>query len=413
MVYLQRKVYFELKKHLKQKEISLILGPRQSGKTTLMRRLSDELKLKGIPSAFYNLDIIEDKLFFESQHTLVNQIQRQIGQTNEAVVFIDEIHRIKNPGLFLKGLYDLNTTYKFIASGSGSLELREDIIEPLTGRKKVFYCLPLSFEEFAAHRFSSSFENLNRALDLNRFDTARAVRDYLKFGGYPRVIVSQTDDEKRDILIEIFKSYLEKDIQLLLKVEKDLAFQNLVRALASQIGNLVNFHNLSVITGLKQETVKKYIYLLEKTFVIKLVGPYYRNSQTEVKKSPKVYFCDLGLLTLARSAPTPLTHTSGDVFENAVFLRINENKLLDEVRFWRSLSGAEVDFVIHSPKTGEIIPVESKLNSRGRGLGKSLSSFIRKYKPSKAYFYTLENSGQFTQLGVKISIIPYHQPLCL
>lgn len=407
MEFLRRKVYYQLKKHLSLPEIALILGPRQAGKTTLMNKLSQELTAKGVANTYFNLDIIEDRQYFVSQHTLVDQIEKRVG-AKYAVVFIDEIQRLPNAGLFLKGLYDMRRNYKFVVSGSGSLDLKADIIEPMTGRKKIFYCLPLSFTEFISHKLKVDFKKAGESLANNPYEKERLINEYLAFGGYPRVVLAVTVEEKREILAEIYKSYLEKDIQLILKVEKEEAFQRLVKILAAQTGNLINRAELALSCGLNEKTVEKYLYLLEKTFVIFLVKPYFSNVRKELRKSPKVYFLDLGFLGLGRGREeTGLV--PGGVFENACFLRLLEKDLREPVRFWRSASGAEVDFVITTNK-GELIPMEVKLTAgKAKTLGKSLVNFLKKYRPKTAFIYNRDKEMKVKKLTTQVNYLPYYR----
>lgn len=416
MEFIQREVYFQLKDHLKKAEISLILGPRQAGKTTIMKRLQEELEES---SVFLNLDIIEDRQFFKSQHTLLDLIEKKAGK-KRVYVFIDEISRLENAGMFLKGLYDLKTNYKFIVSGSGSLELKANIIEPLTGRKKIFYCFPLSFTEFAAYKLKVHFDNFDRLygevtkdLVTQPYQRQRLVNEYLSFGGYPRVVLAGTEKEKIEVLREIYLSYLEKDIGLLLKVEKEQAFENLVKILSHQVGNLINRAELSSTLGLTEKTIKKYLYFLEKTFVIDLVRPFFRNARKELTKSPKVYFSDLGLLYVAQGIlPSIQRPIKGSVFENACFLRLKELHLLKPSQFWRTKSGAEVDFIISSSETGKPVPIEVKLTPKD-ALGKSLISFIEKYQPEEAFIYSLSGKGnikkyKFNSTETQVQFTPYH-----
>lgn len=407
MEFLKRKVYYQLKKHLSLPEIALILGPRQAGKTTLMNKLSQELANKDVANTYFNLDIIEDRQYFVSQHTLIDQIEKKVG-VKYAVVFIDEIQRLTNAGLFLKGLYDMRRNYKFVVSGSGSLELKADIIEPMTGRKKIFYCLPLSFLEFSSHKLKVDFDKTELGLKTNLYERERLIKEYFSFGGYPRVVLAQTETEKREVLTEIYKSYLEKDIQLLLKIEKEEAFQRLIKILAGQTGNLINRAELALSCGLNERTVEKYLYLLEKTFVISLMRPYFSNVRKELRKSPKVYFLDLGFLALARGREETLT-TSGSVFENACFLRLLEKDLREPVHFWRSASGAEVDFIITTNK-GELVPIEVKLNvGKPKTLGKSFLSFLKKYRPKTAFIYNKDKELKTKRLGSQIHYLPYYR----
>jgi len=409
MEFIPRKTYSELKKHLTKPEISLILGPRQAGKTTIMEELQREIKNSGKLSVFFNLDIIEDRQFFETQHSLLDRIRKEIG-SKPAVVFIDEISRLENAGLFLKGLYDLKTNFKFIVSGSGSLELKANILEPLTGRKKIFHCFPLSFTEFIAFKLKTNPKNLPKALSLNPYQRQRLINEYLNFGGYPKVVLAPTYEEKNEALVEIFTSYLEKDIALLLKVQKERAFENLVKILASQTGNLVNKNELSITLGITFKTLKKYLYFLEKTFVINLVNPFFRNARKELTKSPKVYFCDLGLLRLAQGIiPSTGSQPNGSFFENACFLRLKELGLMKPPQFWRTKSGAEVDFVIFSPETGKPIPIEVKLSpGKKPSLGKSLISFLKEYQPKKAFIYTRETKTTLEKFNTEVDLVPYH-----
>jgi len=415
--FIPRQLYFPLKAHLDSPEISLVLGPRQSGKTTLIEKLQADLRAQNKPTVFLNLDIIEDRQWFASQHALLDLIEKRVGP-GKAYVFIDEISRLENAGLFLKGLYDLKSGHKFVVTGSGSLELRSDIIEPLTGRKQLFYCFPLSFTEFAAYKLeleAADFDRQNslisRELMAQPLKRQRLVDEYLNFGGYPAVVSAQAEAEKTRILREIYLSYLETDIGLLLQVEKERAFENLVRILAHQAGNLVNRAELSATLGISQKTVDRYLYLLEKTFVIDLVRPFYRNPRKELVKSPKVYFVDLGFLYMAQGIlPSVNRRPAGNVFENACFLRLKELDFIKPPQFWRTKSGAEVDFVVVSPQTGQLIPVEVK-SSPKQTLGKSLISFIKTYRPRQGYIYFPggEGKGGSKIYGqTNIGFCPYH-----
>lgn len=415
--FIHRQLYFRLKDHLESPEISLVLGPRQSGKTTILEKLQGDLREQGKPTVFLNLDIIEDRQWFSSQHALLELIEKRVGHET-AVVFIDEISRLENAGLFLKGLYDIKSGHKFVVTGSGSLELKSDIIEPLTGRKQVFYCFPLSFTEFAAHKLDLEaadvdevYTRVTRELMTQSLKRQRLVDEYVNFGGYPGVVLAETEEEKIRILREVYVSYLEKDIGLLLRVEKEQAFENLVKVLAHQVGNLINRAELSATLGVSEKTIERYIYLLEKTFVIDVVKPFYRNARKELVKSPKIFFVDLGFLYMAQGIlPALGRRPVGNVFENACFLRLKELDFIKTPQFWRTKSGAEVDFVVVSPKSGQLIPVEVKSSSK-ETLGKSLISFMKAYQPKEGYIYfqSGEGTGTSKEYGeTHITFSPYH-----
>ncbi|MCL4415615.1 MAG: AAA family ATPase, partial [Actinobacteria bacterium] len=217
---IKRILFNELKSHLSKKEISLIIGPRQSGKTTLMLLLKDFLIKEGERVVFLNLDVETDRSYFLSQSRLISKIQLEIGK-NKGFVFIDEIQRKEDAGLFLKGIYDLNLPYKFIVSGSGSIELKEKIHESLVGRKRIFELTTLTFEEFVNFKTDYKYENnLDEFFEVENDRTKEIFEEYLYFGGYPRIVLAESILEKQIEMNEIYQSYLEKDISFLLNIQK-------------------------------------------------------------------------------------------------------------------------------------------------------------------------------------------------
>jgi hypothetical protein len=176
---IKRKLLKELVDHLPQKEMSLIIGPRQAGKTTLMEMLKEHIDESGERTLFLNLDIEWDRPHFESQAALLRKIQLELGQL-KGYVFIDEIQRKDDAGLFLKGLFDLKLPYKFILSGSGSLELKEKIHESLVGRKRLFELSTVTFEEFINHRTDYRYEE--SLSDFLAIETDRARIPQNRYG---------------------------------------------------------------------------------------------------------------------------------------------------------------------------------------------------------------------------------------
>ena len=279
MNIIKRKIFNEIKDHLDKKEISLIVGPRQVGKTTIMNEIKKYLDKKGEKSIFLSLDYESDSVFFKSQEDLLRKIKLDLGK-DAGFVFIDEIQRKENAGLFLKGIYDLGLPYKFIVSGSGSLELKEKINESLAGRKKDFFMNPVDFEEFVDFKTEYKYEdNLQDFFEIEKEKTFNFLKEYLNFGGYPRVILEETEKEKRNIIDQIFRSCIEKDIIYLLKSDRIDAFVLLIKILASQTGQLINYTSLATQTGLSVPSLKKYLWYAEKVFIIKIVQPFFTNKQ--------------------------------------------------------------------------------------------------------------------------------------
>src|SRR3989344_957171 len=242
---IKRAIFSTIEKHLTEPEITVLIGPRQVGKTYLMQLLQDKLKEKKEKTVFLNLDIEDHKQFFVSQTTLINYLRLQVGAT-KAYIFIDEIQRKEDVGLFLKGIYDMHLPYKFIVSGSGSLDLKAGIKESMAGRKRLFYIDPISFEEFVNYKTEYKYEDkLEDFFSIEKARTQNLLEEFMMFGGYPRIITAETGIEKKTEMDEIYTSYIERDITDLLRVEKPDALTKLLKIIASQIGSLVNVAELS------------------------------------------------------------------------------------------------------------------------------------------------------------------------
>lgn len=408
---IQRKLFDELRNHLSQKEISLIVGPRQAGKTTLMLMLKDYLEKRGHSTLFLSLDFESDQHFFTSQRDLINKIQLEVGQ-RKGFVFADEIQRKENAGLFLKGLYDANLPYKFIVSGSGSLELKEKIHESLVGRKRVFQLNTISFDEFVNLKTEYRYKRkLTGFFDIEKHKRDELLLEYMNFGGYPRVVLESELKEKRRIIDDIYRSYLERDISYLLRVEKTAAFSSLIKVLASQIGRLINYSELSTTLGIALKTVKNYLWYAEKTFIVEKVTPYFRNVRKEITKSPVFYFNDLGLRNYALGLFGNLVMPSeaGFVFQNLVFNILREKLLFTpgKVHFWRTKDKAEVDFIVDLGR--KIIPIEVKFKKlKTPTIGRSLRSFIMKYEPKEAWVLNLGLRETIALHNTEIRFLPFY-----
>ncbi len=385
-----------------------------------MDLLKKHLDNKGEKTMFLNVDISSHKPYFASQEQLVHAIRLEVGE-GSGYIFLDEIQRIENAGLFLKGLYDMKLPYKFIISGSGSLELKEKIHESLPGRKRLFQMTTLSFEEFVnfktEYRFSKPDKELIdlAAVFVVHKESLRTLLDeYLNFGGYPRVVLADTSEKKRIEIDDIYQSYLQRDIEQLLNIKKTDRFGNLVRMIAAQVGNLVNVTELSRSLGVAQETINNYLWYLEQTFIVKKVTPYFRNVRSEITNSPTYYFVDLGLKNYSINqfgTATQLIPPPGMLFENFVFNDLHERLRLQlssaTIHFWRTQEKAEVDFVINTGLNA--IPVEVKYATfTAPQTTRSFRSFLDRYKPKEAYIVHLGEYFQTVYEGTTIHFLPFY-----
>ncbi|OQX85650.1 MAG: ATPase [Candidatus Omnitrophica bacterium 4484_70.2] len=406
---IERSLFLELRSHLSKKEISFIVGPRQAGKTTLMLFLKDYLEKKGEKTLFLNLDIEVDREYFSSQERLIKKIELELGK-KRGFVFIDEIQRKQDAGLFLKGIYDMGLPYKFIVSGSGSVELKEKIHESLMGRKRIFELSTLSFEEFVD--FKTQYKYKNRLLEffaVEKDKTELLLEEYLNFGGYPRPVLEEELDEKQKLMSEIYQSYIERDIFYLLRINKTDAFTNLLKLISAQAGNIVHFSELSSTLGISVKTVKDYLWYMEKTFVIQRINPYFKNIRKEITKSPVYYFYDIGLRNFAIGDFGRLKDV-GFVFQNFIYNLLKEKLRSSSAKiyFWRTKDKAEVDFVVDLGR--EVIPIEVKYKKmKFPELTRSLKSFIEKYTPQKAVVVNLSLDTKINLKGAQIHIIPFYR----
>ena len=409
---IKRYMFSELVAHLSKKELSLIVGPRQAGKTTLMLQVQDYLKKKNEKTLFLSLDFEGDTPHFNTQAALLDRINLEFGK-KKGYVFIDEIQRKENAGIFLKGLYDMQTPYKFVVSGSGSIELKEKVHESLAGRKRMFELQTVSLKEFINYKTMYKYEDrLDEYFRIEKTESLGLLIEYLNFGGYPRVILEETLAEKLQTMDEIYRSYIEKDIAYLLRVERIDAFGNLLRLLAGQAGNIINLNEISSTVGISVQTVKNYLYYAEKTFVIKRLTPYYRNIRKEISKSPVVYFNDIGMrnFSIGQFGRYMMLSEMGFLFQNLIYRLLHE-KIKDEgstLHFWRTKDRAEVDFVIN--KGREVIPVEVKCKEmKEKSIARSLRSFISRYKPKEAFVVNISLKDEDMIEKTKIRFIPYFE----
>lgn len=410
----KRDIFDGIYKHLGKKEITIITGARQVGKTTILLYLKDKLIKMKVPESsikIFNLDLFSDLENIKNQTDFVKYLKEELKNEKFLYVFIDEVQRLENPGIFLKGIYDLNLPVKFVVTGSSSLEIKSKMSEALTGRKKVFYVWPFSFKEYVRVK-EPTLSKLLKDKGISQINKNKILGyfyDYAIFGGYPRVALSESNEEKIQILSEIYTSYIEKDIIGYLSVKEPLKYSKLVAILADQVGSGTNFSSISNMLGINIRTLERYIYALETTFIIKAVQPFFTNKQKEIVKMPKIYFIDIGLRNFAlRNFNNFLARKDkGNLLENYVFNALMRNNNLF-VNYWRTKDKNEVDFIVKD-FYGNTVPFEVKASEIKRPtVFKNLRIFLEKYHIKKGYIVNLsmEKEEQFNDKSVEF-IVPY------
>ena len=321
----------------------ILIGPRQVGKTTLIRSLIEDKK-----HLFLDADDPTVRSILNNPNT--EQIRSIIGLNK--IVFIDEAQRISGIGLTLKIITDQFKDVQLLVSGSSSFDLSRELNEPLTGRKWEYELYPISWEEFEDyHGYLISEQQLE-----NR----------LLYGLYPDVL--NNPGEEKEILKQLVSSYLYRDILAYSNIRKPEVLEKLVQALALQIGSEVNYNELAQIVGVDKNTVSSYIDILQKGYVIFKLDSFSRNLRTEIKKNKKIYFYDNGIRNMVlgnfnsldlRTSPFPILKD----FLMSERLKQNTYKnKFTKMYFWRTKQQQEVDLV--EEVDGIITGFEFKWNAK-------------------------------------------------
>ncbi|MDR1418219.1 MAG: ATP-binding protein [Endomicrobium sp.] len=356
-----RAIWQNIEKELSKKEVIVITGPRRVGKTTtlkhLLSKIHDENKL------FLDLENIIDRKIFERENynDVITDLKIRGLNFNEKVYLaLDEIQYVKNIPSVVKYLYD-HYGIKFILTGSSSYYLKNYFTESLSGRKVLFQLLPLSFSEFLLFKQSSAVmpdikiynppSKINSALyDL----LSDYYQEYVNFGGFPAVALANSAKEKKQILSDIYSSYINQDVKNLSDFKQISDLRNLVSLLAVRVGNRINTSELSSITGLSRQTVDNYIEFLEQTYLIHTLSVESGSQDVKIRKSKKLYFIDTGIAHINADL------SSGQKFENTVAAQLlhygqrisyHENK------------HSEIDFILRSSigdKTSKSVAIEAK-----------------------------------------------------
>lgn len=322
--------YDDLGQYLKANHVLIIFGPRRVGKTTLLKQFLARTDLK------YKLDSGDN---IRIQHLLGSQDFEAILSYAEGydLIAIDEAQQIPNVGVALKILVDQMPGLRVIATGSSSFDLSQSVGEPLTGRKVTLTLYPIAQMELLKI--------------FNRHELREKLEGFLVFGGYPDVVTAEKREDKIDILRELVDSYLLKDILALEKIRNLETLLNLVKLLAFQIGQLVSHHELATQLHIDVKTVKKYLDLLEKSFVICKLGGFSGNLRNEITSKHKYYFTDIGIrnAVIAQFNPLALRDDVGQLWENFIFIeRLKKDdytKFYGNRYFWRTYHGQEIDFL--------------------------------------------------------------------
>ncbi len=344
------------------------------GKTTLVREI---VKNAGVRHIWFNAD--EPDVRGWLTNTTSTQLKQLIGDAK--LVIIDEAQRIHDIGVTLKLAVENIKGIQIIATGSSSLELASGINEPLTGRKWEFDLYPLSFNELSDHTSAT--------------DERRLLENRMVYGYYPEVV--NNPGKEQDILSSLINSYLFKDILSLEQIRKPSLVEKILQALAFQIGSEVSYNELGKTVGADNQTIERYIDLLQKVYVIYTLASFSRNLRNELKKSKKIYFWDAGIRNglIKNFNPVTLRNDTGALWENFLITErlkyLKYNRIYSNIYFWRTTQQQEIDFL--EEREGMLHAYEFKWtdNDRVRIPG----TFITAYPESKIQIINRLNFTSF------------------
>ncbi len=309
----------------------IILGPRQTGKTTLLKIVSKIIKNK-----ILFLDGDEPDVRQKITDVTSSQLKKLIG--DHKIVMIDEAQLIKNIGITIKLIVDKIKDVQVIATGSSSFDLANIINEPLTGRKFEFMLYPLSVSEMVKYH--------------GTLEESRMLEQRLIYGMYPEVLTSP--GKEKEILKSLTGSYLYKDIFAFQDIRKPSIVMNLLEALALQISSEVSVYEIARSLQIDSVTVERYITLLEQAYIIFRLRSFSRNVRNEIKKSRKIYFYDNGIRNaiISNYNPLNLRQDKGALWENFLVSErqkyIHYNNIYNKVYFWRTMQQQEIDYIEES-----------------------------------------------------------------
>lgn len=406
---LKRRVYQNIIKDLKRREVSIIIGPRQVGKTTLLKELFSFCAQKKIKSSYYNLEMPHDLSSFSGDF---QKVLKNICAGNK-VVMIDEFHYLPNATRLFKAVYDGCPRIKIFASGSSALEMHRHMKESLAGRRILHRVFPLSFFEWLPSQIKNAV--LPRCIDLALGEAdhtmlKKQLDKFLVYGGMPGLVHEKNNDDRKRLLIDLVATYIQKDIKALLRDEDVISFNRLLSALAAQDSGILSENAFSGNLNYSLRQVRKDITILNQMFILYSLKPFSLNRGRELKQSNKSYLFDPGIRNAVlndfrRCKDRP---DKGAIYESFVFLEMQKNlRVAQEIYYWRTRQKEEVDFVLMTDRVP--LPVEVKSKIIPGEIPQGIKRFLDVYPECNlAVVMNTDYHGQTGYKDKKIIFVPHY-----
>jgi len=345
-----REIFNRIKKVIERDEFIILVGARQTGKTSLLLLIKEFYEKKGVEASYFNLENPEYLKSFNDQPFNIFDLLPK--RSTKQIVLIDEIQYLANPSNFLKLLYDeRREKIKIIATGSSSFYIDRKFKDSLAGRKFIFNVYPLNFGEFLRFNGEAEMAEEKSAKRLTAYYQGKLLKlweQYVIYGGYPKVALAKEEELKRILIEDIGSSYIKKDA-LEAGIKNTEKYYALIKILAGQTGQLMNSQELANTLNLAHKTVEEYLYIMARSYQLAFIRPFYKNLRKELTKMPKAYFYDLGLRNFFLNDYRALDKRldKGAYLENLVFTEfLKRGDDLDSIKYWRTQDKKEVDFIV-------------------------------------------------------------------
>ena len=374
-MYVERSVTEEFLAAAKINGIVAVVGPRQAGKTTFLKALSEK---SGVSYLFFDDSDVRE--MFDSD---IKKFENQYLQGDGPAV-LDEVQYGNEPGRKLKYLADAGKRL-WVTSSSQTI-LDSEVLSWLVGRVAIIRLYQFSLEEFlAAKGYRETTEKM----------LSRSVEEHIQYGGYPKIVLEGDSRNKESLLRNLYETMVLKDMSKAFKIEDIAALERLAAYLSHFVGNVVQYDSVCRDVGLSFQSVKKYMDAMEKSYLIVRVMPFYRNKLKEITKQPKLYFVDTGLRNAVANEFHQGAEVEGRMFENYVLSELM--KAGRQVRYWRTKGKAEVDFVVQDGN--RVIPMEIKVRSPEGTVGAGMRQFIEAYGPDTGFVVFKEGGMASADVG--------------
>jgi uncharacterized protein len=372
-MYIKRDIRDKFDKISKNYNMVAVVGARQAGKTTFLKKQIENKK-----SSYILFDDPDARSLFEED---IKKFEKQYV-SNHDVSVLDEVQYCKDAGRKLKYLVD--SEHKLWITSSSEIILSKEILSFLVGRVSIIKLFPFSIKEFL---------NSKNQKEVTAKILERNIWEHATYGGYPKVVLTDDVDIKKIILRDLYDTMLLKDVARTFSIEDIRSLEEFSKYLSLSIGDIISYDTISSNLNMSFQTVKKYFDAMEKSYLIYRVLPFFTNKKKEIIKQPKLYFIDTGIRNII--AKNFDVNIDGKLFENYVLSELL--KIGFTPKYWRTKTKTEVDFIIETES--DIIPVEVKIQAEIGKIEKSLRAFIESYKPKKAVVVSLKGAKGKTKIN--------------